>query len=149
LKRLGGRWGLYNTGGDRWTHGVYLYKAAKEFDLKFRLAWYWDGAAGDPYYALDCREDDYAWVNASPNALIPSVNFYRLTAGLDDYRALLTLARLAKAKSGTPEAKAAEVLIRTRMAAFHLGDMDHDKLFGVEDWAHFRQQLVNAVEALQ
>lgn len=149
LKKLGGRWGFYNTGGDRWTYGVYLYKAAKEFDLKFRLAWFWDGAAGDPYYALDCREDDYAWVNSSPNALVPSVHFFRLTAGLDDYRALLTLERLAKAKSGTPEAKAAEKLIRTRMAAFHLGDMDHDKLFGVDDWAHFRQQLVNAMEALQ
>jgi hypothetical protein len=35
------------------------------------------------------------------------------------------------------------------MAAFHLGDLDHDRLFGTEDWAAFRQQLASAIEALQ
>ena len=38
-----------------------LYKAAKQFDMKFRVSWHWNNVAGDPYYALDCREDDYAW----------------------------------------------------------------------------------------
>ena len=33
--------------------------------LKFRLAWHWNIVAGDPYYALDCREDDYAWANST------------------------------------------------------------------------------------
>jgi hypothetical protein len=152
LKRLqerGGEWAFYN-GGNRWTYGVYLYKAAKEFHLKFRLAWHWNLVAGDPYYALDCREDDYAWANATPDGqLVPSVDFFRISAGLDDYRSLLTLARLAKTKAGTPAAKAAEHLIGTRMAAFHLGDLDHDRLFGTEDWAAFRQQLASAIEALQ
>jgi hypothetical protein len=152
LKRLqerGGEWAFYNN-GNRWTYGVYLYKAAKEFHLKFRLAWHWNLVAGDPYYALDCREDDYAWANATPDGqLVPSVDFFRISAGLDDYRSLLTLARLAKAKAGTPAAKAAERLISTRMAAFHLGDLDHDRLFGTEDWAAFRQQLASAIEALQ
>jgi len=148
LKRQGGQWAFYNN-GDRWTYGVYLYKAVKEFNLKFRLSWYWNGAAGDPYYALDCREDDYAWVNAGPNGLVPSVEFLRIAAGLDDYRYLLTLARLVGAKPGTPAASAAEGLIGKRMAAFHLGELDHDGLFGVDDWARFRQQLANAIEALQ
>jgi hypothetical protein len=50
--------------------------------------------AGDPYYALDCREDDYAWCNSSPAGdLIPSVHFEQLREGLDDYRRLLTLTR--------------------------------------------------------
>jgi len=149
LRQHGGGWASYN-GGNRWTYGVHLYKAAKEFGLQFRLAWHWNAVAGDPYYALDCREDDYAWANAAPDGqLVPSVEFARISAGLDDYRTLLTLARLAQAKSGTPAAKAAQRLIATRMAAFHLEDRDHDRLFGVDDWAAFRRQLVNAIEQLQ
>jgi hypothetical protein len=149
LHRQGGEWAFYN-GGSRWTFGAYLYKAAKEFNVKFRLSWHWNAVAGDPYYALDCREDDTAWANATPDGqLVPSVEFARITAGLDDYRYLLTLARLAKAKAGSPAAQAAEALINGRMAAFHLGERDHDRLFGVQDWTAFREQLANAIEALQ
>jgi len=149
LHRQGGEWAFYN-GGNRWTYGAYLYKAAKEFNLKFRLSWHWNLVAGDPYYALDCREDDFAWANAAPDGqLVPSVEFARITAGLDDYRYLLTLARLAKAKPGSPAARAAGTLIAGRMAAFHLGERDHDRLFGVQDWTAFRERLANAIEALQ
>ena len=149
LRRRGGQWAFYN-GGDRWTYGVHLYKAAREFGLRFRLDWHWNAAAGDPYYALDCREDDYAWANASPDGrLVPSVEFARIAAGLDDYRALITLARLAAAHAGTPAAKSAERLIAARMAAFHLEDRDHDRLFGPADWTAFRRQVMDAIERLQ
>ena len=95
LHQVGGDWAFYN-GGNRWTYGTYMYKAAKQFGMKFRLSWHWNVVAGDPYYALDCREDDFAWCNASPDGrLIPSVEFERLREGLDDYRRLLTLSRLA------------------------------------------------------
>jgi hypothetical protein len=149
LRQRGGEWAFYND-GDRWTYGVHLYKAVKEFGARFRLAWNWNAAAGDPYYALDCREDDYAWANAAPDGqLVPSVEFARIAAGLDDYRSLITLARLAQAKPGAPAAAAARSLIATRMAAFHLEDRDHNRLFGVDDWAAFRTQVANAIEALQ
>ncbi|MGA2267498.1 MAG: hypothetical protein ABSH44_03410 [Bryobacteraceae bacterium] len=149
LAGAGGAWAHYNS-GSRWSYGTYLYKAAKEFGLKFRLAWHWNAVAGDPYYALDCREDDYAWANATPDRqLVPSVEFMRISAGLDDYRCLLTLARLVKERRGTPAAKQAEVLIHDRMAAFHLGQLDHDRLFGVDDWAAYRRQLADAIERLQ
>ena len=145
----GGSWALYN-GGDRWTYGIYLYKAAREFHLKYRIAWHWNAVAGDPYYALDSREDDYAWANATPGGkLVPSVEFVRIAAGLDDYRHLLTLARLARARPGTPAAQAAEALIRTRLAAFQLGQRDHDRLFGADDWAAYRRKLAEAIEALE
>jgi hypothetical protein len=121
-----------------------------QFGLKYRLAWHWNAVAGDPYYALDAREDDYAWANATPDKqLVPSVEFARISAGLDDYRALVTAARLAKARAGTPAAKAAENLIAGRMAAFRLENRDHDALFGIDDWVKFRQQLSDAIEALQ
>jgi hypothetical protein len=149
LATNGGSWAFYNN-GNRWTFGIYLYKAAKEFGLKFRLSWHWNLVAGDPYYALDCREDDYAWANANASGqLVPSVEFFRIAAGLDDYRHLLTLARLAKLKAGTPAAKRAEVLIRDRMAAFHLGQFEPDVSFGQEGWADYRRQLADAIEELQ
>ena len=105
LHDAGSDWAFYN-GGNRWTYGTYMFKAAREFGMKFRVSWHWNAVAGDPYYALDCREDDYAWCNASPDGrLIPSVEFERLREGLDDYRRLITLDRLAREKSGSPAAK--------------------------------------------
>ena len=88
LQKAGSNWAFYN-GGNRWTFGTYMYKAAKQYGMKFRLSWHWNVVAGDPYYALDCREDDFAWCNASPDGrLIPSVEFERIREGLDDYRRL-------------------------------------------------------------
>ncbi len=149
LQDIGGAWAFYN-GANRWTFGTYMYKAVKQFDMKFRLAWHWNCVAGDPYYALDCREDDYAWCNSTPDGrLVPSVHFERLREGVDDYRRLLTLARLAKEHAGTPAAQAAETLIADRMAAFRLGQRNHDALFGPDDWIAFRAQVDNAIEALR
>jgi hypothetical protein len=149
LHGAGSDWAFYN-GGNRWTFGYYLYKAAKQFDMKFRLSWHWNATAGDPYYALDCREDDYAWCNATPEGqLVPAIHFEQLRAGLDDYRHLLTLARLAKEKRGTPAAKAAEELIAWRLASFKLGQREHDPVFGPEDWKAFRRKLADAIEALR
>jgi len=149
LHDAGSDWAFYNS-ASRWTYGDYLYKAAKQFDMKFRIAWHWNVVAGDPYYALDCREDDFAWCNATPDGrLVPSVEFERIAKGLNDYRRLLTLARLAKEKAGTPAAQAAEKLIADRMASFKLGQRDHDTLFGEADWAQFRAKASDAIEALR
>jgi hypothetical protein len=149
LREAGSDWAFYN-GGNRWTYGYYLYKAAKQFNLKFRLSWHWNAAAGDPYYALDCREDDYAWCNATPDGrLVPSIHFEQLRAGLDDYRHLLTLARLAKEKEGSPAAAAGQALIAARLASFKLGQREHDELFAPDDWQAFRRQLADAIEALR
>ncbi len=122
LHDAGGDWAFYN-GGNRWTYGVYMYKAAKQYGMKFRLAWHWNAVAGDPYYALDCREDDYAWCNSSPDGrLIPSVEFERLREGLGDYRRLLTLARLAREKVDTPAGRDAEKAIVDVLSGFELDE---------------------------
>jgi hypothetical protein len=149
IHEAGGDWAFYN-GGNRWTYGDYLYKAAKQFGMKFRLSWHWNATAGDPYYALDCREDDYAWCNATPDGrLVPAVEFERLRAGLDDYRHLLTLARLANEKTGSATAEAAEKLIAGRLAASRLGQREHDRIFGFEDWQSFRRQVADMIERLR
>jgi len=149
LHNAGCDWAFYN-GGNRWTYGAYMFMAARAFGMKFRVSWHWNAVAGDPYYALDCREDDYAWCNASPDGrLIPSVEFERLREGIDDYRRLITLDRLATEKSGSPTAKLARALIDARMKAFHLGQRDHDALFPPEDWSAFRGQVDDAIEELR
>ena len=149
LAEAGSGWAFYND-ASRWTYGIYLYKAVHEFGARFRIGWHWNSVMGDPYYALDCREDDYAWANANPEGqLLMSVEFIRIASGLDDYRHLITLARLAKGKAGTPAATEAEQLIRNRMTAFHLGQKDHDQLFGIDDWGAYRRQLADAIERLQ
>ena len=147
LHAAGSDWAFYN-GGSRWTFGTYMFKAASEFGMKFRTSWHWNAAAGDPYYALDCREDDYAWCNATPDGrLVPSVEFERLREGLDDYRRLITLERLAKEHPDTPAATTAHALIAARMKSFHLGQRDHDALFPSSDWSEFRRGLDRAIEA--
>jgi hypothetical protein len=149
LHSAGRDWAFYN-GANRWTFGIYMYKAAKQFGMKFRLAWHWNAAAGDPYYALDCREDDFAWCNASPDGrLIPSVEFERIREGLDDYRRLITLDRLAHKAPNSNAAIAARSFIDKRMAAFKLGQRDHDSLFPADDWTTFRRDVDDLIEALR
>lgn len=146
LHSAGGDWAFYN-GGDRWTYGVYMYKAAKRYGMKYRLAWHWNASGGDPYYALDCREDDYAWCGAGPSGeLVPSVQFERLREGLDDYRRLLTLARLAKEKAGTAAAREAERLIAEVIEAFALGDREPRR---GGDYTRLRSRLDPAIEGLR
>ncbi|HEY5960571.1 MAG TPA: hypothetical protein VIV60_28655 [Polyangiaceae bacterium] len=149
LLKAGGNWAFYNR-GDRWTFGEYLYKAAKQFGMKFRLSWHWNVAAGDPYYALDCREDDYAWSAGTPlGQLVPSVEFERIHMGLDDYRSLLTLGRLARQNSANPAAKSANALIARRLSTFKLGQRDHDAVFPIDDWEKFPSEVANAIDALR
>jgi hypothetical protein len=146
VQKAGGDWAFYN-GGNRWTYGVYMYKAAKEYKMKFRVAWHWNNVAGDPYYALDCREDDYAWCNSSPDGeLIPSVTFERLREGLDDYRRMLTLARLAREKKGTAAATAGEKVLRDILGAFRLGQRE---LTGAASYGELRGRLDGAIEKLR
>ncbi|HET6882816.1 MAG TPA: glycoside hydrolase domain-containing protein [Pirellulales bacterium] len=146
LHKAGGDWAFYN-GGDRWTYGVYMYKAAKQYGMKYRLSWHWNATAGDPYYPLDCREDDYAWCNSGPDgALIPSVQFERLGEGLDDYRRLITLARLAEERRDTPAGKRASQLVGEIMASFALGDR---AVRTAQIYSALRKRLDEAIEAIE
>jgi hypothetical protein len=145
LHEAGSDWAFYN-GGNRWTYGVYLYKAARK-GMKFRLSWHWNATAGDPYDALDCREDDYAWCNSSPDGeLVPSVEFERLREGLGDYRRMATLARLAKEQAGTSAARDAEKVLADILGAFQLGDRE---LKGQKSFAALRAKLDAAIESLR
>jgi hypothetical protein len=149
LQSQGGRWAFYN-GGNRWTFGVYMYKCAQQYGMKWRLDWYWNAAAGDPYYALDCREDDYAWVvTNAQRELIPTLHFEReIREGIDDYRAMLTLARLVREKPGNPAAAGARQLLEAKLDSFKLGERDHDAKWSISEYREFRLKLMEAIERL-
>ncbi len=98
IRDNGGQWAFYNN-GRRWTYGYYMYKAVKQFDMKFRISWHWNIVAGDPFYPLDCREDDHAWFVVNEKLeLIPLIVGERIREGVDDYRYILTLEKLLKQK---------------------------------------------------
>ncbi|HJN19097.1 MAG TPA: hypothetical protein QGH10_26600, partial [Armatimonadota bacterium] len=143
----GSDWAFYN-GGNRWTLGTYMYKCAKEHDMKFRVSWHWNICAGDPYYALDCREDDYSWcVTNADMDLIPSITFEReIREGIDDYRYMLTLQRLAEENPNHAGAPAARKLIDDKLAAFELGERAHDAKWPSEEFGTYRLALAEAIE---
>ncbi|HEV3343433.1 MAG TPA: hypothetical protein VG125_23880, partial [Pirellulales bacterium] len=146
LHKSGSDWAFYN-GGDRWTYGTYMYKAARQYGMKYRLSWHWNAVAGDPYYPLDCREDDYAWCNSGPNGeLVPAVQFERLREGLDDYRRFMTLERLAGEKASTPAGKRGSQIIADLIGTFQLGDREPRS---AKSYADVRARLDAAIESLR
>jgi hypothetical protein len=149
IQAKGGSWAFYN-GGSRWTFGTYMFKCAQQYRMKFRLSWHWNVAAGDPYYALDCREDDYCWCATNANRdLIPSIHFDReIRAGIDDYRYMLTLSRLVKAKPNHTGAESARTLLAEKLASFKLGDRDHDAKWPAEEFQQYQLRLAEAIERL-
>ena len=149
IHAAGQQWAFYN-GGSRWTFGTYMFKCTQEYGMKFRLSWHWNAAAGDPYYALDCREDDYSWCSTNANRdLIPTVHFDReIRAGIDDYRYMLTLSRLIKAHPDIPAAAAAKHLLDSKLASFKLGERDHDVRWPISEYRDFRLKIAEAIEAL-
>lgn len=143
LHKAGGQFAIYNN-VSRWGYGDYLYKAVKQFGCKFHEGWIWNCAGGDPYFGLDCREDDYCWVNATPDGrLVSTRQFEEVREGITDYRCLLTLARLANEKAGTPAAAEAQDIIKKRMDSFKLGDRE-----GFDDYAAFRKKVIEAIDKL-
>ena len=149
LKTSGSEWAFYNS-GNRWTFGTYMFKCAQQYGMKIRLDWYWNAGAGDPYYALDCREDDYAWVVTNARReLIPTLHFERdIREGIDDYRYMQTLTRLLKANPAHPDAPAARKLLDDKLAAFTLGERDHDAKWPQSEYRAYRLRLAEAIERL-
>ena len=143
VKKLGGAWGIYNW-ASRWGYGDHLFKAVKQYGCKFLVSWHWNCAGGDPFFGLDGREDDYCWVNATPDGrLMRTPTFERVREGLVDYRCLLTLDRLAREKAATPAGKEARELITKRLDSFKLDTRD-----GLNDFEAFRKKVVEAIDKL-
>lgn len=117
VRGAGNRLSFYNE-GNRWTYGRYMKMLALRHNLALRLSWHFNVVAGDPYYALDCREDDYCWYNTDARqTMIPSVRFLgEIMPGLNDYRYLTTLARLLEERPHHPAAAGARKLFNAMTA---------------------------------
>ena len=117
LENAGNRFSFYN-GESRWTYGRYMKMLKSKHNLALRLSWHYNIVAGDPYYALDCREDDYSWYNTDANqTMVPSVFFLgQILPGLNDYRYLSTLERLLKEKPKHPAADKGRKVFQEMMA---------------------------------
>lgn len=104
----------YYNGGDRWTYGRYMKMLEARHQLKLRLNWHYNVVAGDPYNALDCREDDYCWYNSNARGeLIPSLSLLQdMVPGLNDYRYLLTLEQACAAHEEEAAAVAGRKLLQ-------------------------------------
>ncbi len=95
------RWGFYNASiGSfeigRSTFGEGLF-AARLQGATHRLAWHWSGTQNYPYYDLDGRESDAMMVYPRTDGRLDvSLKLEWATQGLEDYRLLLLLQRLAK-----------------------------------------------------
>ena len=109
IRDAGHRFSFYND-GNRWTFGRYMKALVVRYGLAYRATWHFNVAAGDPYYALDCREDDYCWYNTdAEGTMIPNLSLLsQIQPGLNDYRYLTTLERLVKEKRDLPVAVAAK-----------------------------------------
>jgi hypothetical protein len=149
IRAAGGEWAFYND-GNRWTFGTYMFKAAQEYGMKFRLSWHWNAAAGDPYYALDSREDDYSWCTTNARGeLIPSMHFERdVREGIDDYRYMLTLSRLVRQKPSHPTVPVARKLLVDKLASFSLGQRAPNSQWPLAEYQTYRLQLAQAIEKL-
>ncbi|EKD26962.1 MAG: hypothetical protein ACD_79C00953G0001 [uncultured bacterium] len=145
LQDNGVDWAFYNN-GSRWTYGIYMFKAVRNYNMKMRLSWHWNLVAGDPYYPLDCREDDYAWCNSSPDKeLIPSLYFEReIREGLDDYRYIYTLWKLANLNHDLDALE----MITEILDSFTLGETDIYKTFRKDYWKEYRSKMVKEIERL-
>lgn len=147
VKEAGNKFSFYN-GGNRWTYGRYMKMLVEKHGMVLRLSWHFNIAAGDPYYALDCREDDYCWYNTDQKqAMIPSVQYLgQIMMGLSDYRYLVTLQRLVKEKGNSPAAVEGKKVL-DEMINLTPGK-DRGAARTPKDWQDDRAKLAGAIEAL-
>jgi len=153
IRDAGGRFSFYN-GSDRWTYGRYMKMLVVRHEMCLRLVWHFHVCVGDPYYALDCREDDYCWFNTNARGeLVPSLRFLtEIQPGLNDYRYLGTLQRLIAENRGHSAIPGAERAFKEMMALEAGKDRAMDarrrQAGRLGDYEADRRKVVDAILAL-
>jgi len=146
LQEKGHKFSFYND-GNRWTYGRYMKALAVNQGLTYRVTWHLNAIAGNPYYALDCREDDYCFYNTDENqVLVPSLTLLgQILPGLNDYRYLTTLQRLLQEKANSPAAAAARQVYQEQV---NLVPGKDRKAPGAEVFARDRAAVTQAIRML-
>lgn len=138
----------YYNAGSRWTVGRYLKMLVMKHGLSLRLLWHYNNVAGDPYYALDCREDDYCWYTTDASrTMIPSADLLlQLIPGLNDYRYLSTLQRLLDEHPNHPAAASSRRVLHEMIAV--TAGKDHRPPLDPATYDRDRARIVAAILAL-
>ncbi len=153
IHEAGNRFSFYN-GADRWTMGRYMKALVVKHEMMLRLVWHFHVAVGDPYYALDCREDDYCWFNTDPaGRFVPSMRFLgEIQPGLNDYRYVTTLQRVLKDRPDHPAAEAAAKVLAETTSLVADADRREGRRRRTEgrlsDYAADRRRLTEAILSL-
>ncbi len=146
IRDKGHQFSFYN-GGNRWTYGRYMKALVEKYGLAYRVSWHLNVTAGNPYYALDAREDDYCWYNTNQQqAMVPSLSLLgNILPGLNDYRYLSTLQRLIKEKSNSPAAAQAKAVYDQQINLVAGKDRDS---FDAQKFIADRQTVTKAILSL-
>jgi hypothetical protein len=153
VHKAGGQFSFYN-GSDRWTYGRYMKMLVVKEGLALRLTWHYNARAGDPYYALDCREDDYCWYNTNPAGdMIPATDLLiQIIPALNDYRYLTALQQFLAAKASDPAAAGAKKVFDDMMNLEAGKDRNMDgirhKTGRLADYEADRQKVIDAILSL-
>jgi len=153
IRDAGGAFSFYN-GSDRWTYGRYMKSLVVRHQLCLRLVWHYHVCVGDPYYALDCREDDYCWFNTNAaGEMVPSIRLLsEIQPGLNDYRYLSTLQRLLAEKPDHPAIGRAKKAFEEMMALEAGKDRPMDRTRRREgrlgEYEADRQKVADAIRLL-
>jgi len=154
IRRSGSRFSFYN-GADRWTYGRYMKMLVARHEMCLRLVWHFHVCVGDPYYALDCREDDYCWFNTDADGeMVPSIKFLsQIQPGLNDYRYLSTLQRrIAASPDHANAAKARAVwrqMIDLKAGTDRPTGARRRKAGKLADYEADRQKVIDAILLLR
>ncbi|MBC7741475.1 MAG: hypothetical protein H7061_04705, partial [Bdellovibrionaceae bacterium] len=92
---------IYYNAADRSSFGFGLFRLRQQTALQARIAWNWNQNAGNPYFALDAREDDINWCNSLKDGQLQCSVFLKrhILEGLNDYRLALLLKTLKSEKA--------------------------------------------------
>jgi hypothetical protein len=89
--RNGRPWGLYNL-RTRFGYGFYAWMLHKEYGLTEVTAFARGYGKSDPYYTLDGREQDYAYIFTTKSGeLRPTIALEKLALGINDFRYITAL----------------------------------------------------------
>lgn len=139
-----GNWSFYN-GGNRWTFGYYMYTLDRKYNMSYRLSWIWNANAGNPFYALDAREDDYSWAQVLPDgSLMTSLDFERIREGIDDYRYIVALENKIKKHPNHQSNSRSQAFINKVLELKPAIDRDHKKDI---DWKAKRKEIIQLLKA--
>ncbi len=149
IRGAGNAFGFYN-GGNRWTLGRYMKMLVDDWDLALRLTWHYNNNAGDPYYALDSREDDYSWYNSNADGeLVPSMTLLReVLPGYNDYRLFRTLQVRLQSAPETPARRAARELYDD-LLDLTPGEDRSPRTRTPGEYLDVRNQLIDAILSLE